>query len=81
MQGTVKKECIRERNPATIEEARRFVAEYVKHYNEKRLHSAIGYISPLDMLKGKAEEIQKAREIKLNEARQKRKENRSKCVA
>ena len=31
---------------ASLEDARRLVAEYVEHYNTVRLHSAIGYITP-----------------------------------
>ena len=32
------------------EEARRLAARYVDHYNRIRLHSAIGYVAPLDKL-------------------------------
>ncbi len=81
MQGTVKTECIRERNPSTVEEAKRFVAEYVQHYNEERLHSAIGYVSPLDKLEDRANEIQAERERKLAAARDLRKAKRSLCAA
>jgi transposase InsO family protein len=77
MQGTVKKECIRERNPQTIEEARRFVSEYVEHYNEQRLHSGIGYVTPRDKLEGRAQAIQTAREEKLAAARERRKARRA----
>lgn len=34
--------------PLSIEEARRLVARYVDHDNRVRLHSAIGYVTPLD---------------------------------
>lgn len=77
MQGTVKHECIREKNPATVEEARRIVGGYVKHYNTERLHSAIGYVTPLAKLEGRAEAIQADRERKLDEARERRKANRA----
>ena len=77
MQGTMKRECIREKNPATVEEARRLVGDYVTHYNEKRLHSALGYVTPLDKLEGRAEAIQAERERKLTEAREKRRLNRA----
>ena len=39
----------------------------------KRLHSAIGYITPNDKLAGRAETILAAREAKLDAARQARK--------
>jgi len=73
MQGTVKKECIRERNPSTLEEAKRFVEEYVEHYNNKRLHSAIGYVTPMDKYEGREDAIFAERDRKLEEARQNRK--------
>lgn len=80
-EGTVKQECIRERNPATIEEARRFVDEYIDHYNNIRLHSAIGYVTPRDKLAGRAESIFAEREQKLAYAREQRKKMRTKQAA
>lgn len=76
MQGTVKRECIREENPATVEAARRVAGQYVDYYNGQRLHSAIGYVTPRAMLEGRAEAIQAERERKLAEARERRKINR-----
>ena len=29
------------------------VERYIQHYNEKRLHSAIGYVTPMDKLEGR----------------------------
>jgi len=52
------------------------VAHYVEHYNQVRLHSAIGYIAPADKLAGREAEIFAARDRKLAEARQRRKEQR-----
>ena len=76
MQGTIKKECIREKCPRTLDEAQRWVGEYIEHYNTKRLHSAIGYITPLDMLEGRQKEIHRARDQKLEAARDRRRQNR-----
>jgi len=70
---TIKGTCIRVRTPLTLDDAQRLVAEFVEHYNDKRLHSAIGYITPKDKLAGKAEAILAAREAKLNAARDARK--------
>ncbi|VAX39943.1 helix-turn-helix, Fis-type [hydrothermal vent metagenome] len=50
------------------------VEGYVDHYNNVRLHSAIGYVTPTDKLEGRAEQIQTARDRKLEEARAKRKQ-------
>ena len=76
MQGTVKRECIREKCPRTVEEARRWVGEYIERYNTQRLHSAIGYVTPLDMLEGRQAEIHAERDRKLEAARQMRRHGR-----
>lgn len=76
MQGLIKQECIRPKCPDTIEKAREMVGEYVQYYNNKRLHSAIGYVAPKDMLEGKQEQIHCLRDRKLDIAREKRKQRR-----
>jgi putative transposase len=70
---TIKGDCIRTQTPLSLEDARRLVANYVVHYNDVRLHSAIGYIAPKDKLAGRAQEIYDARDRKLAEARERRK--------
>ena len=45
------------------------VQGYVEHYNNVRLNSAIGYITPKDMLAGRRPEIRAERDRKLEEAR------------
>jgi hypothetical protein len=47
---SLKRECIRPLTPFTLEDARRLIQIYVDHYNTVRLHSAIGYVTPQDML-------------------------------
>lgn len=73
---SLKSECIRKKTPLSLENAHEVVAEYIRHYNEVRLHSAIGYIAPKDMLEGRASIIHKARDEKLKNARERRKANR-----
>jgi transposase InsO family protein len=73
---TIKGDCIRPGTPLTLEDARRLVANYVKHYNQERLHSAIGYIAPADKLAGRETEIFAERDRKLEEARLSRKARR-----
>jgi transposase InsO family protein len=73
---SLKQECIRPKTPLSLEDARRIVAEFVDTYNNHRLHSAIGYITPRDKLEGRAQRIFHERERKLLEARLKRKERR-----
>ena len=70
--GTLKGERFRQAAPATLEEAQRVVANFVKHYNEVRLHSALGYITPTDKLAGLEKVIADERDRKLEEARQRR---------
>jgi transposase InsO family protein len=45
---TIKSECIRPKTPVSLDDALTLVGEFVEYYNSKRLHSAIGYIAPLD---------------------------------
>jgi hypothetical protein len=62
---TVKVTTIRPKAPGTIEETIRIVAEFVEHYNNVRLHSAIGYVAPADMLAGCRKEIWQERDRKI----------------
>jgi putative transposase len=73
---TIKGTCIRVHTPLTVDEAIRLVTNFVDHYNYRRLHSAIGYITPIDKLEGRAETIQAQREAKLAAARESRKARR-----
>ncbi|GAB6162905.1 hypothetical protein JCM12298_20650 [Desulfothermus naphthae] len=50
---SLKKECIRLHCPISLSDARRIVGDFVEYYNSKRLHSAIGYITPKDKLENK----------------------------
>ena len=74
--GSIKGECLRPGTPISLEDAIRIVTRYVEHYNEVRLHSAIGYVAPADKLAGRETEIFAARDSKLAEARERRKEQR-----
>ncbi len=71
--GTIKEECIRPGVPLSLDDARRMVQKYISYYNETRLHSAIGYVAPLDKLEGRDIEIFKERDRKLEAARELRK--------
>jgi len=48
------------------------IGAYVDHYNTVRLHSAVGYVTPHDMLAGRQHEIHAARDRKLEQARRHR---------
>lgn len=69
---TIKSSCIRPGTPLSVADARRMVDEFVEHYNHKRLHSSIGYVTPWDKLQGREKEIFRARDEKLAGAREAR---------
>jgi putative transposase len=70
--GSLKGERFRLAAPGTLQEARGVVASFVEHYNQVRLHSALGYITPADKLAGLADVIFAERDRKLEEARHRR---------
>jgi transposase InsO family protein len=69
---SLKRESIRPRCPLSLEDARDIAGQYVEHYNTRRLHSAIGYVTPADKMAGREPEIFAARDRKLEAARQQR---------
>ncbi|MGC2765073.1 MAG: integrase core domain-containing protein [Candidatus Acidiferrum sp.] len=77
---SLKGECIRPGTPLSLEDARRLVKGYVEHYNNVRLNSAIGYITPRDMLAGHQQDIQAERDRKLEAAREQRKNRRQRAA-
>ncbi|ABK99453.1 IS3 family transposase [Pelobacter propionicus] len=79
--GTIKDECIRPGVPLSLDDARRMTEKYIEHYNNVKLHSAIGYIAPADKLAGRDREIFKERDRKLEEARELRKQKRQQAFS
>jgi putative transposase len=73
---SLKSECIRPGTPLSLEDARRLVAKYVSRYNDSRLHSAIGYVTPADKLAGRDSAILAGRDRKLEAARERRRQER-----
>ena len=73
---SVKGECIRPSTPLSLDDARHSVSDYVTHYNDVRLHSAIGYVTPKDKLEGRETEIFAQRDRKLAEGRERRRARR-----
>ena len=68
-----KSECVRPKTPLSMEDAKRETEKYVNHYNNERLHSAIGYIAPADKFEGREQMIFDDRKRKLAEAQERRK--------
>ena len=74
--GSLKRECIRPACPEDVEDARRRIVAFVKEYNQVRLHSALGYLTPADKLHGLEKIIFEERDRKLEEARARRQQAR-----
>ena len=74
---------MRPKTPLNLADARRVVGNFVEAYNTRRLHSAIGYVTPHDRLVGRHVEIWEARDRKLEAARIRRAERRDevRCLA
>ena len=50
---TIKHDAVRKQTPLTKADADRVVGDFILHYNAVRLHSAIGYVAPHDVLAGR----------------------------
>jgi len=74
---TIKSTCIRANTPLSLDDCQRMVTNFVDHYNNVRLHSAINYVTPADKLQGQAETILAQRDVKLASAREARKAMRN----
>ena len=77
---SLKSECIRPGTPLSLEDAKRLIKQYVDRYNYVRLHSAIGYVTPNDMLSGRQDEIHTERDRKLEAARHERQGHRQQAA-
>lgn len=55
--------------PLSLDDAFRLVQGYVEYYNNSRLNSAIGYITPKNILAGRQQEIHAERDRRLEQAR------------
>jgi putative transposase len=74
---TLKADALRPAAPSSLDQARAIVTEFVHHYNQVRLHSALGYVTPQDFLDGRSKAIWAERDRKLEAARQTRAERRA----
>ncbi len=77
---SLKSECIRPGTPLSLDDALRLVQAYVEHYNNVRLNSPIGYVTPKDVLAGRQQEIHAERDRKLEAARQQRQSHRQQAA-
>ena len=79
-QKSLKRQCIRSGTPLSLDDAWRLVERYVEHYNNVRLNSAVGYITPKDILAGRQREIHADRDRKLEVARKPRQVSRQQVL-
>ena len=80
-QQPLQSEGIRPGTPLSLDDARRLVTLYVEHYNTVRLPSAIGYVTPQDMLNSRQQQIFRERDQKLEAARPARQFRRQQAAA
>lgn len=69
---TIKQEEVRRKSYVSLEDARRSISEYVSCYNTERLHSAIYYLTPEDVLRDRIKKRLRERQFKLDRAREMR---------
>jgi transposase InsO family protein len=70
--GAAKREALRRHQPSCLEEARDVLEQWIYHYNHVRLHAALGYVTPADVLAGRQQQIWQDRDRKLQLARAQR---------
>lgn len=71
---SLEQECVKVTSMINMDDAYEQIAKYVDHYNNKRLHSALYYLRPVDYLNGNVDELLAERQSKLDEATKKRKQ-------
>jgi hypothetical protein len=57
---SLKEECVWQHQFASIEEAEKAIAEWIRFYNEQRPHSALGYVSPQEYRRARTAQDQAA---------------------
>ncbi|HET9624569.1 MAG TPA: DDE-type integrase/transposase/recombinase [Kofleriaceae bacterium] len=74
---TIKADAIRPGQPASLGGGARVGRAFVEHYNAVRLHSAIGYIAPVDFIAGSGPTICAERDRRLEAVRSARRVRRA----
>ena len=69
---SLSEECLRTESFLNLDDARKQIAAYIELYNTKRLHSAIYFLTPADVLAGRTRERLAEREAKLELAQERR---------
>lgn len=69
---SLEEECVRKTSLINPRDAKRQISQYVEHYNTQRLHSALYYLRPFDLLNGDVDRLLKERQVKLDRAAEER---------
>ncbi len=65
---SLSEECLRTTSMINLEDAREQIAKYVDHYNNRRPHSSLFYLKPVDFLTGDVDKLLKERQEKIDKA-------------
>ncbi len=71
---TVREAWEQEIPPKDVESAVKLLKKIQRWYNEERLHSALGYLRPVDYYRGNPEVLKEERRVKMAQARHRRKQ-------
>ena len=55
-------------------QAEETLSQIIRHYNQVRLHSALGFVTPQEAYRGQPHRIHEARRLKMAQARHRRKQ-------
>jgi len=75
MHRSLNEECLRKTYFINQQDAEQTIQKYVDYYNNKRLHSSLKHLRPIDYLKGNYKELLAIREFKLSKGKKLRAEN------
>jgi transposase InsO family protein len=66
------REALDDQTLTNLAQARRILGEWVRHYNEERLHAGLGYLTPAEYYRGDPAARRAERTAKLEKAQQER---------
>ena len=69
---SLEEECVRTTSMINLDDGRQQLEQYVNHYNNHRLHSALFYLRPVDFLIGDVDNLLRERQEKIDLAAEKR---------
>ena len=69
---TISEECLRVKAPVSVNDFITYISNYVEFYNTERLHASLHYLTPEDYLCNRFKQKLEYREVKLNDAENRR---------